>query len=238
MPEAFIFGAGGLGLLAHDTLRQIGHWRVTAFLDSDAALHGKRIDGVAVAGGMECIAALARRGVRHGIVAIGFNETRARVADELRERGVELISAVHPLANISTSAQIGEHALIGPRATICVHARIGPHAVISAAAIVDHDNVLGTGVFLHPAARLAGGVRVEDFATIGIGSSVIPGRRIGTAARVEAGSVVIADVAPRAVVAGIPAREAGPRGRFEAEEGAITRAATGEPWVTLESPAR
>jgi sugar O-acyltransferase (sialic acid O-acetyltransferase NeuD family) len=227
MPEAFIFGAGGLGLVAHDTLRQMGHWRVTAFLDSDPALHGKRIDGVMVAGGLECLEALARRGVCHGIVAIGFNETRTRIAEMLRERGVHLISAVHPLANISTSAQLGEHVLIGPRATICVHARIGPHAVISAAAIVEHDNVLGTGVFLHPAARLAGGVHIGDFATIGIGASVIPGRRIGAAARVEAGSVVIADIAPHAVVAGIPARESRPRGRFEAEESAVIEAAVG-----------
>lgn len=217
MPEAFIFGAGGLGLLAHDTLLQIGEWRVAAFLDSDARLHGKRVDGVEVIGGMECIAALAKRGIRDGIVAIGFNETRACVADELRGRGVRLISAIHPLANIARSAHVGEHALIGPRATICIHAQIGPHAVISAAAIVEHDNVLGAGVFLHPAARLAGGVHVDEFATIGIGASVIPGRRIGAAARVEAGSVVIADVAPRSVVAGIPARESRPRGTFEAD---------------------
>jgi sugar O-acyltransferase (sialic acid O-acetyltransferase NeuD family) len=217
VPEAFIFGAGGLGLLVHDTLRQIGHWRVSAFLDSNPALHGRRIDGVLVAGGMESAEALARRGVCHAIVAIGFNETRARIAADLRTRNVELISAIHPLANIAPSAQIGEHALIGPRATVCVHARIGPHVVISAAAIVEHDNVLGSGVFLHPAARLAGGVRVDDFATIGIGASVIPGRRIGTAARVEPGSVVIADVPPHAIVSGIPARFLQPRGAFEAD---------------------
>ena len=215
MADAFIIGAGGLGLLVHDTLRQIGHWRVAAFVDSNPDLHGKRIDGVHVAGGMECIQALVRRGVRSGIVAIGFNETRARIAQDLCRRGVRLISVIHPLANIAPSAQIGEHALIGPRATVCVHARIGPHAVLSAAAIVEHDNVLGPGVFLHPAARLAGGVRVDEFATVGIGASVIPGRRIGAAARVEAGAVVIADVPPRAIVSGIPARESRPRGAFE-----------------------
>lgn len=215
MADAFIFGAGGLGLLVHDTLRQIGHWRVAAFVDSNAALHGTRIDGVPVAGGMDCVAQLLRRGVRNGIVAIGFNETRTRIAQELRELGVQLVSVVHPLANIAPSARVGEHVLIGPRATICVHARVGAHAVISAAAIVEHDNVLAEGVFLHPAARLAGGVRVDQFATIGIGASVIPGRRIGAAARVEAGSVVIADVAPHSIVAGIPARETRPRGAFE-----------------------
>ena len=49
-------------------------------------------------------------------------------------------------------------------------------------------------------------VVIEDDADIGIGSILLPGVTIGRGAQVGAGSVVTHDVAPYAVVAGIPAR--------------------------------
>lgn len=49
-------------------------------------------------------------------------------------------------------------------------------------------------------------VVIEDDADIGIGSVLLPGVTIGRGAQVGAGSVVTSDVAPYAVVAGVPAR--------------------------------
>jgi UDP-perosamine 4-acetyltransferase len=109
---------------------------------------------------------------------------------------------------------MGSHLIIGARATICVHARIGSHTVISTGAIVEHDNVLGDAVFLHPAVRLAGGVRVDALATLGIGAAVIPYKSVGAEAVVEPGAVVIRDVPPGATVGGIPAVEIPVRSRF------------------------
>jgi tetrahydrodipicolinate N-succinyltransferase len=49
-------------------------------------------------------------------------------------------------------------------------------------------------------------VIVEDDVLIGANAVVIEGVRIGKGAVVAAGSVVISDVAPNTVVAGVPAR--------------------------------
>lgn len=211
MADVVIYGAGGLGSLVLDTLQQAGTHRVAAFLDSNPAKHGCEVAGLKVLGGVEQIDALRRLGVSGAIVAIGDNVTRVALAETLRERGLALVSAIHPLASIALSAELADHVIIGPRASICVHARIGPHTVISAGSICEHDNVIGQGVFLHPAVRLAGTVTVEDFAWIGIGASVIPGRRVGRGAHVEPGAVVIRDVAPNATVGGVPAGTDGPR---------------------------
>jgi len=205
MADVFIYGAGGLGQLVLDILRQGQRYRPVAFLDSDPALHGVVIDGLPVAGGMDQVGELVRTGVRGGIVAVGNNHVRVTLAQELERHGVKLVSAIHPLASISPTARLDEHVIVGARVTICVHARIGAHTVVSAGSIIEHDNVLGEGVFLYPAVRLAGTVWVEDLATLGIGACVIPGRRIGRAARVEPGAVVIRDVAPGATVGGVPA---------------------------------
>lgn len=205
MEDMVIYGAGGLGTQVQDILRQAGQYRPVAYLDSDRAKHGLVVAGLPVRGGLEQVNELLHAGVRHVIVAIGDNVTRAAHAETLQAHGMNLVSAVHPLASISPSARLADHVVIDARVTICVHAQIGRHSILSAGTIAEHDNDVGVGVFLGPAVRLAGGVTVEDFATLEIGASVIPGRRVGRGAHVAAGAVVIRDVPPGVRVAGIPA---------------------------------
>jgi acetyltransferase-like isoleucine patch superfamily enzyme len=59
-------------------------------------------------------------------------------------------------------------------------------------------------------------VTIGDGAFLGIGSVVLMGVTVGTNAYVAAGSVVTADVPPRTLVAGNPAR---PRRRWDDEQG-------------------
>jgi sugar O-acyltransferase (sialic acid O-acetyltransferase NeuD family) len=213
-----IYGAGGLGSLVLDILEQAGRYRPVAFLDSNPARHGQVIMGLPVRGGLAQLDTLRAEGVTRAIVAIGDNAARVELAETLAARGFTLVAAIHPLATISPSAEIGAHVVIGPRATVCVHARIAPHCVLLAGAIAEHDNVLGPGVFLHPAVRLAGGVHIAELALLGIGATVIPGRRVGRAAFVHPGAVVIHDVAAESAVAGIPALPVDREGsRFVAE---------------------
>lgn len=219
MYDTLIFGAGGLGRQVLDILQQAGHYRPVCFLDSNPALARTEIGGLPIRGGLEQLEPLRQAGLSRAIVAIGDNITRVALAETLVRLGFELVSAIHPLASRARSAEVGPHAIIGPRATICVHARLGPHVVMGAGAIAEHDNVLGRGVFLGPAVRLAGGVHVGDFARLEIGATVIPGRTIGAGAHVEAGTVVIRDVPPNRLAAGVPAVVAEhARSRFVARE--------------------
>jgi sugar O-acyltransferase (sialic acid O-acetyltransferase NeuD family) len=205
MLPVVIYGAGGLGGQVQDILQQSERYRPVAFLDSNPAKHGRRVGGLPVQGGLSYIDELHRQQIRHVVVAVGDNVARVALAETLASHGLLLISAIHPLASVSPSAECDEHVIIGPRASVCVHARIGPHAVICAGAIIEHDNRIGKGAFLGPAVRLAGGVEVGDFATLQIGATVIPGRTVGRAARVAPGAVVIHDVPPSSQVGGVPA---------------------------------
>jgi UDP-perosamine 4-acetyltransferase len=205
MMKTVIFGGGGLGSLVHDILHCEGRHHVIAFLDSDRAKHGTEFCGVRILGGLERADEALAAGATHAIVAIGDNHVRVSVAERLRERGFELASAIHPLAAFAHSACCEPHVIIGARVAVCVHARIGTHSVILAGSIVDHDGQIGVGAFLHPAVRLAGGVSIDDYATLGIGSAVVPGRRVGRMSWVDPGSVVIQDVPPGARAGGAPA---------------------------------
>ncbi|MCO4264403.1 acyltransferase [Pseudarthrobacter sp. MDT3-26] len=50
------------------------------------------------------------------------------------------------------------------------------------------------------------GITIQDYAFIGLGSTVLPGLTIGTGSIVAAGSVVTKDVPPGVIVGGNPAR--------------------------------
>ena len=163
------------------------------------------MDGLPVLGDLTLLDDLRSRGIQAAIVAIGDNRERMRIADLLEQQGFTLISAIHPSACIAPSATLGKHLIIGSRVTVCVHASIEEHCVLLAGAIVEHDNKLGVGAFLHSAVRLAGGVKIGAGATLHIGACVIPYRKVGRDANVEPGSVVIADVLPGSVVGGAPA---------------------------------
>lgn len=203
-----IFGAGGLGRMVLDILTQRPEWRPMAFLDTNREKHGQTLDGLPIVGDLEAWQHLHAEGARHATVAIGDNEQRISVAKQLQAEGAKLTSAIHPLAMIAPTANIGQHVLIGARVTICVHATVDDHCVLSPGCIVEHDNTLAEGVFVAPAARFAGGVQVGGRARIGIGATVIPRRRIGANAEVAPGSVVIRDVEDGVRVTGIPAKDA------------------------------
>lgn len=215
MRDTLLVGGGGLLRLVREILAGAGGVRV---IEIDAVRARVACGSPLRQGAPDELAALWQRGVRRALVAIEDNRARVAMAEALERRGFELCSAIHPLASIATSARLGRHVIVGARAIICVHARINNHCVLSTASIAEHDNVLGVGVRLETAARLAGGVEVDALSTVGIGSSVIPYRKLGKHVLVRPGSVVIRDVPDGAVVAGVPARtELSEGSRFVAE---------------------
>lgn len=225
MQAAAIIGIDGLAQLALDVLLAGGRVRPVALVVPSGESSAQAGEGLPVLRGPDALPRLLKQGVRHVIVAIADNGRRLEVAQQAEALGFALVSAIHPTASIAPSARLGRHVFVGPKAIVCVHAGVGDHCVLSTGAIVEHDNELGTGVFLAPAVRLAGGVRVGAMATIQIGSCVIPYRRIGRGALVAAGSVVIRDVADGATVRGVPARVLAPGPpRFVADRPSIVPA--------------
>ncbi|MEE8169137.1 MAG: acetyltransferase [Phycisphaerae bacterium] len=205
--DIVIIGGGGHGRVVLDIVRNAGLHRPVAVIDSNAALAGRRVDGVPIVGGPEMLPELRTRGVSGAIVAIGDNGARRSLAEEVVELGFDRIQAIHPSAQISTTARIGETVVISAGALICAHCQIGDSTILNTGCIVDHESMIGTAAHICPGVRLAGHVTVESGAFVGIGATVIQNIRIGFDAIVGAGAVVVSDVGPMTTVVGVPARE-------------------------------
>ncbi len=204
--DMIILGAGGHGRVVLDVLRQAALHHPIGFLDNNAGLHGRRVDGLPVLGGVEQLDMLRRRGIAGAIIAIGDNGARREFGETLAGQDFEVLSAVHPSAQLASSVSLGRGVVIAAGALVCAHCQIGDFAILNTGCIVDHESMIGTAAHICPGVRLAGHVTVESGAHIGIGATVIQNLRVGFESIVGAGAVVIQDVEPMTTVVGVPAR--------------------------------
>lgn len=202
-----ILGAGGHGRVVLDILHQARRHEVVGFLDNNSEIHGRRVDGVPVRGGITDLERLRDElDVGGVIIAIGDNGTRRGMARQVEQAGIELISAVHPSAAIAHNATIGRNVVIAAGVVVCANCQIGDSVILNTGCIIDHQTMIGEGTHICPGVRIAGRVKVEPGVFVGIGATVVPKVTLGCEAIIGAGAVVLEDVPPMATVVGVPAQ--------------------------------
>jgi acetyltransferase-like isoleucine patch superfamily enzyme len=138
--------------------------------------------------------------------------------------GVQIWHFTH----IREGVAIGDDTNVGSHCYIDVRVRIGSRCKVQSGCLIYGPTIIGNGVFIGPGVKIINdknpravddegrkltaadwvheGVTIEDGASIGTGSILMPGIRIGRNARIGAGSVVTKDVASQTLVFGIAAR--------------------------------
>jgi UDP-perosamine 4-acetyltransferase len=204
-----VIGAGGHGRVVADALGRLGLAGESVILDADSAQHGLSVMGIQVRGGDELLPVLRSEGYSEFLVAIGGIKAfglRRRLFERGSAAGLSGWILRHPASVISESAELGRGSQVLAGAIINAGARVGENCILNTGCIVEHDCRLGADVHIAPRACLAGGVEVGDQVHIGVGATICENLRIGARAIVGAGAVVIRDVPPEAVVAGVPAK--------------------------------
>jgi sugar O-acyltransferase (sialic acid O-acetyltransferase NeuD family) len=205
--RVLILGAGGHGRVVLDILLQARQYEVVGFLDSNSEIHGRRVDGIPVCGGLDELDRLRDELEIDGVlVAIGDNGTRRGLARYVEQSGIGLINAIHPSATLAHNAMIGRNVVIAAGVVVCANCQIGDSVILNTGCIIDHQTMIGEGSHICPGVRIAGRVKVEPGVFVGIGATVVPKVTLGCEAIVGAGAVVLEDVLPMATVVGVPAR--------------------------------
>lgn len=121
---------------------------------------------------------------------------------------------IEPGAIIRDQVEIGDNAVIMMGAIINIGAVVGEATMIDMGAVLGGRAIVGKRCHIGAGTVLAGVVEppsaqpvvIEDDVLIGANAVVIEGVRVGAGAVVAAGAVVVSDVEPGVVVAGVPAR--------------------------------
>ncbi|MEI8305739.1 MAG: acetyltransferase [Chloroflexales bacterium] len=202
-----ILGSGGHARSLIDCMEQIGT-RPWALLDPDPQRHGSHVFGIPIIGNDGLLPELSQLGADCFLIGVGSTGSN-RVRQTLFHLAVAYLPplvVVHPRAFCSPRAGIGAGVQIMAGGIVNAGAQLGKNVIINCGAIVEHDCVIGDHVHIATRAALAGGVSVATGACVGAGAVVRQGLIIGEGAVIGAGAVVIHEVPPYTVVAGVPAR--------------------------------
>ncbi|OGU74169.1 MAG: 2,3,4,5-tetrahydropyridine-2,6-dicarboxylate N-acetyltransferase [Ignavibacteria bacterium RBG_16_34_14] len=146
--------------------------------------------------------------------------TGYRIENDRRNSAIPLAdlkkynARIEPGAIIRDLVEIGDHCIIMMGAILNIGAIIGERTMIDMNVVVGGRAIVGKNCHIGAGAVLAGVIEppsadpvvIEDEVLIGANAVVLEGIKVGKGAVIAAGSVVVKDVEPYSVVAGVPAK--------------------------------
>jgi len=202
-----IIGAGGHCRAVISTVMRQQKWNIQGIIDLDYHQQKEEILGVSVVGGVEYVLSLDCKEVCL-IIAVGDNNQRRGLMQEMDERGFELPNIIDPSAYISQNLNIGKGNYIASMAHIGPCVTIGNGNIINTHANIEHEAAVGNYNNIAPSAVLCGRSFVEDQVLVGANATILDNKYIVKDTVIGAGSVITQNIEKEGrVVVGVPGRE-------------------------------
>jgi sugar O-acyltransferase (sialic acid O-acetyltransferase NeuD family) len=207
MKRIILVGGGPHAEVVADIVEQQGLYQVAGITDTRRSV-GDRFLGYTVIGEQEALQGLMdEHGVVGGIVCVGDNYLREKVALELRAQvpEFEFATAIHPSAAVSPRAEVGEGSVIMPGCVVNTSARVGRHCIINTLSSLEHRSTMGDYSSLSAGVITGGFVTLGEYSALALGVTVLDRVRIGRNVVVGSGSLVMKDTEDDVLMYGSPA---------------------------------
>lgn len=203
MKKIILLGNGSFSTEVADLLEDSQDYRVTGFAtNQNKSSFEPELIGLPVHWVEELIALKES----HSMLGAVGTTRRLAFTRQVEELGGRFFCFVHPLARVSTRAELGAGVLISPGALISSYTAIGRHTLVNRAASIGHHCEIGHHCSIGPGVTIGGHCRIGSQVFFGIGAVVRNGVTIGNGAVVGVGAVVVGDVPAGCQVVGVPAR--------------------------------
>ena len=201
-----IVGAGGLGRIVYDVLRN------DPTVQAEVTLHGFLDTRINLQLPAEIDAKVLGdpRDYLPGadelfIPAVGDPTWREALVRPLAAKGADFFAHTRAAA-IGARTSIGRGSFLTPGAVVSTDCRIGEFVYLDTYVVVGHDVEIGAHSMVGAMTFLAGGVKIGRGVAIHPRATLAKDVRVGDGATIGIGSVVVKDVPPRTTVFGNPAR--------------------------------
>ena len=206
MKDIVIIGAGGFGRevawLIEDLNKVNEEWNIIGFVDDNESIQGTDINGYKVVGNIEWL----KNQKLNVVNAIGDPIVKKRVIERLINSENIYPILIHPSVIYSRQVSFGEGSIVCAANIITTNIEIGKHVIINLDCTIGHDAVLGNYTTVLPSVNISGFVETAECVSIGTGSAVIQGVKIGVNTVIGAGSVVVKDLPSNCTAVGTPAK--------------------------------
>jgi sugar O-acyltransferase (sialic acid O-acetyltransferase NeuD family) len=130
------------------------------------------------------------------LVAIGFsgmNQTRARMYEECKARGYELISYVSSKAMHLGPVQMGDNCFIFEANVIQPFVELGNDVILWSGNHIGHDVKIGDHTFIASHAVVSGNVRIGEYCFVGVNATFRDGITVAPRSLIGAGATIMRD---------------------------------------------
>lgn len=205
MKDIVILGAGGLGQEIAWLIEEINEknkdWNLLGYLDPDASLHGKSMLGYPVLG-LDSDA--PKYSGAHFVLGIGDPRLRARIVESLGAANYKWATLISPTSRVHPSNTLGTGVVVGRYTDMTVNCKIGNFVMINIHAVLGHAVEVGDYSVIDPNVTINGEGKIGKRCLVGA-NAFVRDVVVGDGVTVGAGSVVVKNVEPECVVAGVPA---------------------------------
>lgn len=210
MKKLIIIGAGDFGREVSWVVERINAqapvWELLGFVDDNAAVQGRNVDGYPVLGTVSCLEAVEEE--MYVICSIGIGRVRKQVMERvLGNPHLHLATLIDPSAIIGRNVRVDDGCVVCAGTVLSILSHLGAHTIVNLNCTVGHDTVLEPYCTVHPGSNLSGRVHVGACTDIGTGTKMIQGLTICSACTLGAGSVVVRDITEPGTYVGVPVRK-------------------------------
>jgi sugar O-acyltransferase (sialic acid O-acetyltransferase NeuD family) len=131
------------------------------------------------------------------------NKLRERLYLTMKSAGFTPTSYVSTKAFVWRNVELGEHCFIFENNTIQPFVRIGENSILWSGNHIGHHSIIGPHSFFTSHAVLSGRCTVGHHCFFGVNATVRDGITIGDESQIGAGSLILADIPPRAKAIGL-----------------------------------
>ncbi len=190
-----IFGPGDLGQVVHFYLTHDSPYKVVAFTAHKDKIKKKELFGLPVIPfeDLEKQYPPSQYSMFIAIPYTNLNQTRAKVFEEAKQKGYQLISYINSKAIFWEEFEMGENCFILENNVIQPFVKIGNDVIIWSGNHIGHHTIIKDHCFIASHVVVSGKVTIEPYCFLGVNATIRDGINIGKKCVIGAGCVILKD---------------------------------------------